>query len=303
MMPTWLPVKLIASMPRSASAMVTSAIDTRSPVVSSMSSSRPGCDLRHAVGERDEVVGGLAHRADDHHDLVATASGEGDVLGDGTHAVGVGDGCAAVLLDDQGHGLDRLPSRLSHRRALTSPIVLGRFLDDSFAPEVRTDITALTVSRLAANSCYRYSAPFLATIARGLDVSLDQIGVALAIAELGGLLSPLTARLVDRLGAAHLDGGRPAGDGTGHVARSRQPGRGHVRRGAGGAEPEQDRVRHRARVVDRRRTCRTSGAAWWSASPRPRGRWVCWSASALMGLRHRGHQLARARTSSPQPAC
>ena len=43
MMPTWLPVKLIASMPMSASAMHSSAIETRSPVVSSMSSSRPGC--------------------------------------------------------------------------------------------------------------------------------------------------------------------------------------------------------------------------------------------------------------------
>jgi DHA1 family inner membrane transport protein len=83
---------------------------------------------------------------------------------------------------------------------LASPIVLGRFLDDSFAPEVRADITALTTARLAANSCYRYSAPFLATIARGLDVSLEQVGVALAIAELGGLLSPLTGRLVDRWG-------------------------------------------------------------------------------------------------------
>lgn len=78
--------------------------------------------------------------------------------------------------------------------------MLGRFLDDSYAPEVRTDITALTLTRLAANSCYRYSAPFLATIARGLDVSLEQVGMALAIAELGGLLSPLTARMVDRLG-------------------------------------------------------------------------------------------------------
>ena len=43
MIPTWLPVKLIASTPMSASAMHSSAIDTRSPVVSSMSSSRPGC--------------------------------------------------------------------------------------------------------------------------------------------------------------------------------------------------------------------------------------------------------------------
>ena len=43
MMPTWLPVKLIASTPRSLSAIVSSAAETRSPVVSSMSISRPGC--------------------------------------------------------------------------------------------------------------------------------------------------------------------------------------------------------------------------------------------------------------------
>ena len=42
-MPTWLPVKLIAGTPRSASAMHSNDIDTRSPVVSSMSISRPGC--------------------------------------------------------------------------------------------------------------------------------------------------------------------------------------------------------------------------------------------------------------------
>ena len=42
MMPTWLPVKLIASIPRSNSAIVISAAVTRSPVVSSMSISRPG---------------------------------------------------------------------------------------------------------------------------------------------------------------------------------------------------------------------------------------------------------------------
>jgi predicted MFS family arabinose efflux permease len=78
--------------------------------------------------------------------------------------------------------------------------VLGRLLDDSFAPEVRADVTLLTLARLSGNSCYRYAAPFLATIARGLDVSLRQVGVALAVAELAGLLSPYLARLVDRLG-------------------------------------------------------------------------------------------------------
>lgn len=76
---------------------------------------------------------------------------------------------------------------------------LDSLLDDRESPEVRRDVTTLTVARLCANSCYRFAAPFLATIARGVGVSLDQIGIALAIAELSGLLSPLTARLVDHL--------------------------------------------------------------------------------------------------------
>ena len=42
MIPTWLPVKLTASMSRSASAMHSSDIEIRSPVVRSMSISRPG---------------------------------------------------------------------------------------------------------------------------------------------------------------------------------------------------------------------------------------------------------------------
>ena len=42
MMPTWLPVKLTAGTPRSARAIVSRAAETRSPVVSSMSISRPG---------------------------------------------------------------------------------------------------------------------------------------------------------------------------------------------------------------------------------------------------------------------
>jgi DHA1 family inner membrane transport protein len=77
--------------------------------------------------------------------------------------------------------------------------VLGRALDSSYAPEVRAHVTLLTAARLLANACYRFAPPFLATIARGLDVSLDEIGVALAVAELAGLLSPMTARFVDRL--------------------------------------------------------------------------------------------------------
>ena len=69
-----------------------------------------GLGSRHAVGERDQVVGGLPHGADDHDDVVAVTLGECDMLGDGTDAVGIGDGRAAVLLNDQCHGLDRLSS-------------------------------------------------------------------------------------------------------------------------------------------------------------------------------------------------
>jgi predicted MFS family arabinose efflux permease len=76
---------------------------------------------------------------------------------------------------------------------------LDSLLGDDCPAEVRRHIGTLTAARLCANACFRYAPPFLATIARGTDVSLDDIGVALAAAELAGLLSPLNARLVDRM--------------------------------------------------------------------------------------------------------
>ena len=60
--------------------------------------------LGHVVGEADEVVGGLAHRRDDHDHLIALAMGPDDVLGDGPDAVGIRDRGPAVLLDDHWHG-------------------------------------------------------------------------------------------------------------------------------------------------------------------------------------------------------
>ena len=82
-----------------------------------------------------------------------------------------------------------------------SIVVLGRVLDDSYAPEVRRDLTAFAAARMTSNACYRFVGPFIATIARGLHVRLADIGVAIAISELFGLASPLIGRLVDRLGA------------------------------------------------------------------------------------------------------
>jgi predicted MFS family arabinose efflux permease len=77
--------------------------------------------------------------------------------------------------------------------------VLSRALDDSYAPELRSRITELTASRMIGSAAYRFAAPFLATIARGLDVSLQKIGIAVAIAELSGLFSPVVGHIVDRM--------------------------------------------------------------------------------------------------------
>jgi len=64
---------------------------------------------------------------------------------------------------------------------------------------VRKNITLLTATRLATNACYRFTPPFVAIIAKGFDVSLSQIGVALTVSELSGLLSPFIGRFVDHL--------------------------------------------------------------------------------------------------------
>ena len=79
--------------------------------------------------------------------------------------------------------------------------MLGRALDDTYAPEVRGNLTAFATARMTSNACYRFVGPFIATIARGLDVKLADIGVAIAVSELFGLASPVIGHVVDRLGA------------------------------------------------------------------------------------------------------
>lgn len=78
-------------------------------------------------------------------------------------------------------------------------VVLGGRLDVSFAPQVRRNITAVTIARLVANACYRFAPPFLAVIAKGFDISLPELGFALFVSELSGLASPLAGRFVDRM--------------------------------------------------------------------------------------------------------
>lgn len=77
--------------------------------------------------------------------------------------------------------------------------VLQRALDNSFPAEVRSRITGLTVARTMANGCFRFAVPFLAIIARGNGTTLAGIGVAVAISELSGLLSPFNGEIVERM--------------------------------------------------------------------------------------------------------
>jgi len=76
--------------------------------------------------------------------------------------------------------------------------VFNRFIDTSYAPVVRTNVNRLVWGRLISNACYRFAPPFIAVIARGLDVSVAEIGIAFTIGEFAGLLSPVIGRYVDR---------------------------------------------------------------------------------------------------------
>ncbi len=77
--------------------------------------------------------------------------------------------------------------------------MLDRIIDETYPDVVRRVIGPLTLARLAINAVYRFAPPFLATIARGLDVDLADLGVALAVTEVSGLASPVIGRVVDRV--------------------------------------------------------------------------------------------------------
>ena len=107
MNPAWLPVKLSAGTPRSCSAMHSRAVALRSPAVMSMSISRPGRTLDTSPARRSSSSVSLPMA------LTTTTTSSprrwvrGDVVGDLADALGVGDGGAAELLDDEGHGPSR----------------------------------------------------------------------------------------------------------------------------------------------------------------------------------------------------
>ena len=106
-MPACDPVNDTAGSPRSMIAMHSSAIEMRSPDVSSMSISRAAgcCDTSWARRSRSSVVLPIA-------DTTTTTSSPArrvrdDVLGDGPDAVGIGNRGAAELLHDERHGRRR----------------------------------------------------------------------------------------------------------------------------------------------------------------------------------------------------
>ncbi|MEY4995294.1 MAG: hypothetical protein RLZ67_19, partial [Actinomycetota bacterium] len=76
--------------------------------------------------------------------------------------------------------------------------MFARWVDASYAPVVRSNVNRLVWGRLISNACYRFAPPFIAVIARGLDVSVAELGIAFTIGEFAGLLSPIVGRYVDR---------------------------------------------------------------------------------------------------------
>lgn len=79
---------------------------------------------------------------------------------------------------------------------------MSRLLDSRYDPVLRANVVPLTVTRIAANTCYRFAPPFIAIIAgkaQGFDVSIAQVGLVISISELAGFLAPLLGTLVDRV--------------------------------------------------------------------------------------------------------
>jgi predicted MFS family arabinose efflux permease len=76
--------------------------------------------------------------------------------------------------------------------------MFARNIDTSYAPVVRRNLDRLVWGRLISNACYRFAPPFIAVIARGLHVTVAQMGIAFMIGEFAGLSSPILGRIVDK---------------------------------------------------------------------------------------------------------
>ena len=67
-------------------------------------------------------------------------------------------------------------------------------------PEVRRALWAVLIARTAANGGLRVIYPFLPAIARGLGVSIGALSAVVAMRNLGGLVTPFTARATESTG-------------------------------------------------------------------------------------------------------
>ena len=101
-----------------------------------------------------------------------------------------------------GGGIDGIGPILAGRRTIESANGCSTRSSTARTRRGPRGWSPLTLARFAANAVYRYAPPFLATIARGLDVDIADIGVALAVTEASGLASPLVGQLVDRIPGA-----------------------------------------------------------------------------------------------------
>ena len=115
---------------------------------------------------------------------------------DCTHASGSCDGRAAVFLHDEATG--------SHASQLVSIVVLGRVLDDSYAPEVRRDLTAFAAAPHDIQCVLSFRGPVIATIARVLHSGCRHRSLR-SRSRSSSVGLAVDRRLVDRLGDA---GGR-----------------------------------------------------------------------------------------------
>lgn len=80
--------------------------------------------------------------------------------------------------------------------------MLDRLLDSSYDPAVRGNLVPLTVTRIVANTGYRFAPPFIAIIAgaeQGFDVSIARVGLIISVSELAGIFAPLLGSYVDRV--------------------------------------------------------------------------------------------------------
>jgi len=78
-----------------------------------------GRQRAHLVGQIDELVGGVSHRGDGHHDPVPALARLHDPLRDPLDAIGVGDRRTAVFLHYERHGR-AAPPRVVDRRLILS---------------------------------------------------------------------------------------------------------------------------------------------------------------------------------------